>query len=271
MRRAFTLIELLVSIAIIGTLLGLLIPAVQKVRESANRVKCLNNCKQLALALHLYHDAENRFPQGCGETPNAFGFPSASPTNLSWLTLLLPHLEQQSVYALGYPADDSKQIKTFQCPSDTIVESLGVYEGFVPGALTSYLAVFDRNATIYPRSRTRIQDITAGTSNVAGAGERPPSPEPTWGWWAWGMLDSGLPIKGLGIEPGPGIDNEVTFSGITCTNSTNYGPPQGQWCDVLKFHSRHPGGANWIFMDGSARFLTYDAKMPAMTSRAGGE
>src|SRR6516225_11803111 len=94
-RRGFTLLELLVVIAIIAVLIGLLLPAVQKVREAANRAQCLNNLKQIALAAHNYHDTNQRFPTGWHQPAIVDGRP-AEGTNL-WIGLL-PYFEQDNLY-----------------------------------------------------------------------------------------------------------------------------------------------------------------------------
>src|SRR5438128_12362305 len=94
--RAFTLIELLVVIAIIAVLVGLLLPAVQKVREAANRMKCQNNLKQFGIACHSYHDVNGYFPPGALEIPQVTY--SWSGDKGSWLVCVLPYMEQENIY-----------------------------------------------------------------------------------------------------------------------------------------------------------------------------
>src|SRR5205809_5854042 len=138
-RRGFTLLELLVVIAIIAVLIALLLPAVQKIRESANRMQCLNNLKQMGLALHNYHDVNRSFPPGFISTlidpswrlpaGNCNAFPSERGPGWSFFALMLPYLEQENLYRsirldlpIMDPANDAPRrvaVRNYLCPSDT--------------------------------------------------------------------------------------------------------------------------------------------------------
>ncbi len=131
-RPAFTLIELLVVMAIIALLVGMLLPAVQKVREAAARVKCQNNLKQLALALHSFHGAEGRFPPGCANDRPPFGTSATAEHGSSWMVYVMPYYEQEAIYrqwrftgGSGYgdpvtTAIDIPPLPVLLCPSSAL-------------------------------------------------------------------------------------------------------------------------------------------------------
>ncbi|MFO0807721.1 MAG: DUF1559 domain-containing protein [Gemmataceae bacterium] len=285
-RRAFTLLELLVVIAIVAVLLGLLLPAVQKVREAANRAKCQNNLKQIGLALHQYHDRLGALPAGVTSRSQPMPY-------ISWLTRLLPHIEQDTLWRMTLDAYDFAPRNPFQlphigfgtpqrmfsCPSDGRVESPQDTHQDRRAALTSYIGVLGTDFTksdgvLYRDSRVKLTDVTDGTSGTLAAGERPPSPDFWYGWWYAGVgqrrTGSGDMLLGT---------RELHWPRAPFTDGCPAGPfafvpgRMDEQCDLFHFWSVHPGGAYFLFCDGSAKFLTYavDPVMPALASRAGGE
>jgi prepilin-type N-terminal cleavage/methylation domain-containing protein/prepilin-type processing-associated H-X9-DG protein len=240
-RRGFTLIELLVVIAIIGILIGLLLPAVQKVREAAARTQCTNNLKQIGLALQNYHDTNNAFPPGYidGNTN-----PNSTPDNdvgpgWGWASLLLPYVEQQNVYnqinfsvgvGLGTNAAISQiHLKVYECPSDpyqqnftvwptTVVVAHGNYVGCngweecyygaggnpQGGAGTDALAgnYGGGGAGLFWRnSRNRIASVSDGLSNTIVVGERSGNHSPS--TWTGAVTGGQCPAWMATIPPTP--------------------------------------------------------------------
>jgi prepilin-type N-terminal cleavage/methylation domain-containing protein len=213
-RRGFTLIELLVVIAIIAILIGLLLPAVQKVREAARRTKCSNQLKQMGLALAVFHDQRNVYPPGLGalndkviQMPHTqFNTNPINPPTLrfcSWYTWIMPLVDNGSLFDKmratqngGGIVPTGQMDYMFNCPSEPRTNldfgtlgghATGSYAG-VAGA-SQYEAGQSHGGVVYMdgilhwRSRVRVDDVLDGTAYTATIGERPADPSELWGWW----------------------------------------------------------------------------------------
>jgi prepilin-type N-terminal cleavage/methylation domain-containing protein len=275
-RPAFTLIELLVVIAIIAVLVGLLLPAVQKVREAANRMSCQNNLKQIGLALHNYHDAQRCFPPGYfASVP--YGDPDGDQAldttpGWGWGTYILPYLEQGNLFGqfnLIQPVQSftgiQTMLKVYTCPSDLVPDApFAVPDAFgnlvAMSASSSYAASCggDESDTtdptgkgvFYRNSRTRITDITDGTSQTILIGER--ACANAYGIWA-GALNGGVVLRGP-LNPNPGNSTGQAPCLVLAHSHLNntIADTDGGLDD---FSSLHPGGSNILLGDGAVHFI----------------
>jgi prepilin-type N-terminal cleavage/methylation domain-containing protein/prepilin-type processing-associated H-X9-DG protein len=288
-RGGFTLIELLVVIAIIAILIGLLLPAVQKVREAAARTKCQNNLKQIGLALHNYHSAYEKFPAGWkvvrDTTPQKNPIPAAGCWG--WGTELLPYIEQQNLYNRLNPTSRTMQaamqadpaafqvpVSTYLCPSNTVapLNEDRRFRLLGPPASPATLPIAVAMSN-YPgnggndgghglfdtEKQLNVASITDGTSNTLAVGERATRVvtqlRPNGGqfaaiWVGTSQLDND-------IQRGESNDWAVALIGYTL-----YRMPDGYtntngiiWPDCA-FSSNHTGGANFALCDGSVRFIS---------------
>jgi prepilin-type N-terminal cleavage/methylation domain-containing protein/prepilin-type processing-associated H-X9-DG protein len=322
--QGFTLIELLVVIAIIAVLIGLLLPAVQKVREAANRIKCQNNLKQFGLACHMYIDSNNILPPGGMLHPaDAWGADKGN-----WIVRTLPYMEQDNIYqaiphldVLGYDsignspmgsADPAQRAKLpyMRCPSDDYDASapLSNYVGsmgpqclvfsncnYAPfdiycdpsnnglgdwgyaystpygdGAdMSSLRGLFYRNgsnSSTYPKFN--FASIPDGTSNTILIGEALPSENAylrrsgdfRYPGGNWACFNSGNNINSTIIP----INYKITPN-TYCHLDDNGNPPAvpgdparstDNWTIIFGFKSRHSGGTNFVFGDGSVHYIS---------------
>ncbi len=204
-KAAFTLVELLVVIAIIGVLVALLLPAVQAAREAARRSSCLNNSKNISLAMHNHHDTMLRFPAGCARDQTPHGtHATGAGWGSSWKVYLLPYIEQNAIYSKwlfngansGYthtnnmPLVNKISLKIYRCPSSVLPEfytnsnNAGSIQMF-----TSYTGIAGSNlpgstfysgthgyasgdGPLYANSVASMASLTDGTSNTFMIGEQ---------------------------------------------------------------------------------------------------
>lgn len=282
-RQGFTLIELLVVIAIIAVLIALLLPAVQQAREAARRSQCKNNLKQLGLAFHNYHER-------CGSLPYGVRTSGANTTlrRDTWMQQILPELEQSSLYN-QYMKDTALDIQvvnqsirktvipTLMCPSDPsgpavtgIPEQIGFHGNYVgnagnnsiPVGATIPLTAPALNGIFWHLSRTKLRDVTDGTSNTILASEviiRGKEPTDAWGeggrYWGggcWGSFgfSTAYPPNSTTIPDRVYSCKSTSFPLAPCistyssNNAENY------------TRSYHVGGVHTLLCDGAVRFVS---------------
>jgi prepilin-type N-terminal cleavage/methylation domain-containing protein/prepilin-type processing-associated H-X9-DG protein len=273
-RKGFTLIELLVVIAIIAVLIGLLIPAIQRVREAAARTQCINNLKQIGVAVHGFHDAMGFFPPGGGHTGTDYA--AVRPFQFSWTFHIYPYIEQGALYNLA-PSDqmidmsgtaaltklDTTPIKIFYCPTRRNVQlyhgsAVCDYGGNVGSGSNDGVILFNNSPSDRQIPMTQVVD---GTSCTILVGERrvnlldlntgydcidnEPAVRPA---DDYDVIRRTQLISGVWLGPG----QDVFISG---SDSTNCGYFSGN--GIYQYGSSHVGGMNAVFCDGSVRRVSY--------------
>jgi prepilin-type N-terminal cleavage/methylation domain-containing protein/prepilin-type processing-associated H-X9-DG protein len=303
---AFTLIELLVVIAIIAILIGLLVPAVQKVREAANRTQCINNLHQLALAVHAYHDVHKSYP------PNTLILDRQSnwnAPNWSWLARILPYIEMNNLYVQGNIPNNTllqskdvvaAQIPVFLCPSDPTSAS-GPWTDRanlvgLPVGLTNYKGVSGANWGLWSSAEAKPPNDSGGT--LIGADARWINPSTIDG--SKNGLNDGDGIffrtdyrhqrRIASVTDGTSntfmIGEDVPSKDIhcawpfantassTCAIAPNAKRPNGSeyassdWPNTYSFHSWHQGGLHFALADGSVRFISDSISLPSYRALA---
>jgi prepilin-type N-terminal cleavage/methylation domain-containing protein/prepilin-type processing-associated H-X9-DG protein len=305
-RGAFTLVELLVVIAIIAILIGLLLPAVQKVREAAARVKCANNLKQIGLALHSCHDVNSAFPPGQPQgyfNVNWYNPPTRDFDRSCWIGPLLPYIEQTALstqyqsflqtlptYTCLAPFA-AIVIPTLVCPSDPNspkLSNLGQGQGFHSNYVTCLGTGYatpggsigaDLDGIFYGFSHVRLTDVTDGTSNTLLVSELLQSPEDPQQSSAvfggndmrgriWNSVHAGMEFSTI-YPPNSSVgDNPMGY--CNPLRMAPCGPPSSPWpANAFSLaRSMHNGGVNACLADGSVRFFS-DSITPSVWKAMG--
>ncbi|HZZ81666.1 MAG TPA: DUF1559 domain-containing protein [Gemmataceae bacterium] len=284
-RSAFTLIELLVVIAIIAILIALLVPAVQKVRAAAARTQCANNLKQLALAVHSYHDANKKIPPNAKSIAYSWGTDSTygGDTTWTWIARILPYIEQGPLAT------------TYNIPNGTLGNAQAGIAAVIPVLICPAAGDSPNPATDWPN----ISGISMGITNYKGVSGS------NWAWSSNSAYNYSDPAKGNnGLDAGNGMfyrsdgsriitlvsitdgtsntlmigesyhtssaDNKAdqhcggwaypNYVNATCAIPLNfvdiYSTSYGDWGNRYSFHSKHDGGANFALADGTVRFVS---------------
>jgi len=294
-RTAFTLIELLVVIAIIAILIGLLLPAVQKIREAANRMKCSNNLKQLGLAIHNYHDANGKLPAGTSPWDEG-GKP---PRNgRGWITESLPYLEQDN---LARALEPSRNTDFFSAPPDGLLGTN--MRQYVKTVLPVLKCPSDGKSPKTATDQYQWNPIEVATTNYKGVigdvmmgGYGTGTPDCHWTTLCPGEFFRNAYQVGLVLtDTKDGLSNtffvgeDVPFHNAhsaayyangdyaSCHVPLNNFPnpvDSYNWPRVMSFRSLHSGGANFLLGDGSVRFVRQTVDFTAYRAhctRANGE
>jgi prepilin-type N-terminal cleavage/methylation domain-containing protein len=292
-RFGFTLIELLVVIAIIAVLIGLLLPAVQKVREAASRASCQNNLHQIGVALHNYHDTQGSFPSGylCPKPQANVDYTSPG---WGWAALLLPYIEQGNLSRqinFALPIEDPSNLaartltlKLYVCPSD---RSTGVFTIFnksnaalTQAATNSYAACHgvgidldeeldDFNGMFSRNSRVRFADVTDGTGYTIAIGER--GAFFTQASWAGAVSFGSTRITPGAPVANPAVIEDAPTQVLAHIDVETINDPRG---DPEDFFTPHTAVAMFLFADGSVRSVSIATPLSvlqAISTRDGGE
>lgn len=290
-RNAITLIETLVVVAVLGFLISLSGAAIQMVREAANRAACQANLRQIGIGMAMFHDDHGFLPPTVVWQASTRGSPFEY---FPWQTNLLPYLGEEPAWrqavaalretknTLQLPPHSGRThvVRLYQCATDSRVRQTQLCPDGVEWALSSYLGVKgsffgtleSNQGMLVPQSFIRYADALDGLSNTVVVGERPPPDTFQAGGW--------YTVQGSAswtTPHGPSATLEVVSSPMhdpSCAGPTRYGPGRtDNPCDRWHFWSLHPRGGNWLFADGSARFLSYSAEkvLPDLATRAGGE
>jgi prepilin-type N-terminal cleavage/methylation domain-containing protein/prepilin-type processing-associated H-X9-DG protein len=291
----FTLIELLVVISIIAVLIALLLPAVQAAREAARRAQCVNNLKQIGLALHSYEGTLRTFPPGYVSNFDAQG--NDTGPGWGWAAMLLPQFEQTPVFNaidFGLPIESPGNltgrlplVNNFLCPSDTVqpfwwavnrdTATGATVQNICQVASSNYVGMYgtgepgpDGEGVFFRDSRIALRDITDGSSQTILVGERSHRlGEATW----VGSVTNAILYPTDGDNIGRYVPE--TSPGMVLGHAGEGHGPGDPRSDVNQFYSLHSGGGvNFLFADGHVAFLkstmNYRTYL-ALATRAGGE